>query len=237
MLIFTETVIAMITQRGLPEITKHATWVSKYSFGQQTVTLNRERLVQGSKHCCRFIFYRRICSKAGLFCKSLLSAFFNFSSSSKFNFGLPGMTSNSTLVTSRMSVASLLLPSRSCCDKIISRSIQSGLNVFDLRSVDSDCLSTSGPNYYTKGVGASFGGQKISRCTTWDPPPGMLSLYPGIVWSYCLIWDDIGWVKVAWFNRSAVIICTYSTLIINMNYYVGQRPRCFRAAAIICPVK
>lgn len=40
-----------ITQQGLPGIAKHAIWLSKYSFGQQTVTLIREKLVPGFKHC------------------------------------------------------------------------------------------------------------------------------------------------------------------------------------------
>lgn len=65
------------------------------------------------------------------------------------------MTSNSILVTSRMSVASLILPSRSCCDKSFSRRIHSGLNVLT-PSVDSDCLSTSGHNIILRALGPAL---------------------------------------------------------------------------------
>ena len=50
-------------------------------------------LYQVPNTAVHLIFRRKRCSRANLFCKRLPSALFNFYSSSKYNSGLPGMTS------------------------------------------------------------------------------------------------------------------------------------------------
>lgn len=149
------------TQHRLPEIAKCTIWLWKYSFDQPNSHFEEDRdSYQFPNTAVQLIFCRRRCSKEGLFCKSLLSASFNFWSSSKFSSGSPGMTSGSIFIASRMSVASSGLPSRSCCDRIFLRRIYSGLNVFTARPLTVIVFRLAVLILYTEGVGANFGGQR-----------------------------------------------------------------------------
>lgn len=83
-----------ITQRGLPGCAI-CNLVIKIQLRSANGHFEQRDSYQVPNTAIQLIFYRRGCSKSGLFCNSLSSAFSNFWSSSKFSSGLLGMTSNS----------------------------------------------------------------------------------------------------------------------------------------------